>query len=91
MYFLIVSMSMKLHGKRCSVLTRNISVLWDSNIIKYHERVTLSDEVITELEAGLEVGKLLQLHPDCAFTHGYLTDFLAKYGDKTLRTFLQLT
>ena len=92
-YCTIVLMAMKFHENssgRLGPKTRSISVVWDYFLVKHHERVRLSHESITELEAGLEVEQLLEIPPLLSFSHGHLTNFLAKHDDKNLRTFLEL-
>ena len=83
-------MAMKLHEKRVGQPTRNMAEVWEMKLVSHHQRVDLSSGFIKELEAGLEVGQLLQLSAPYTFHGKNLIDFLATHEDRTLRPLAQI-
>ena len=83
-------MAMKLHEKRGAQPTRKTTEVWMTKLVKHHHRVILSSGFIKELEAGLEVGQLLQLSTAFTFQEQNLIDFMAVSGDRLLRPLAQI-
>ena len=84
-------MAMKLHEKRVRQPTRKTVEVWETKLVAHRQRVDLSSGFIKELEAGLELGQLLQLSFPYTFHALHLTDFLATHGDRKLRPLAQIT
>ena len=84
-------MAMKLHDKRVGQPTRKTIEVWETKLVSHHQRVDLSSGFIKELEAGLEIGQLLQLSAPYTFHGNNLTDFLATHKDRMLRPLAQIT
>ena len=91
-YLCSVSMAMKLHEKWTGQSSRKMAEeLWQIKLVRHHQKVDLSSSFIKELEAGLEVGQLLQLSATFTFNGKNLIDFLATHGDRMLRPLAQIT
>ena len=89
-YLCSVSMAMKLNEKRVGHPTRKMTEVWVTKLVRYHQKVDLSSGFIKELEAGLEVGQLLQLSTPFAFGSQNLIDFMAVREDRMLRPLAQI-
>ena len=82
-------MAMKLREARRVQLTRNVTQKWRDHLVKFRHRLVFDSEVITELEDGLELGRLLELPFDLSCNHQHLADLFAAEG--IVRPFSHLT
>ena len=83
-----VSLGMKFHEARKVTVTRNTQMKWRDYLLKFRHRIVLAPETITELKAGLEVGRLLELPFDLSCNYRHLGDLLA--SDNAIRPFQEL-
>ena len=69
-------MSLKLHEKRSTTVTRSTTAIWQEYLLKFSGRVVLDMTAIIEFKRGLEFGRLLKLPTDLTFNYPRMAEFI---------------
>ena len=69
-------MSLKLHEKRSTTVTRSTTAIWQEHLLKFSGRVMLDMTAISEFKRGLDFGRLLKLPTDLTFNYPRMAEFI---------------